>query len=83
MTPTSLTCREVAAFLMAYLDCELAAEQRAGFEAHLHECDECVAYLRSYEQTIRASKQAWRDPDAPADDVPERLVRAILAARRR
>ena len=33
-----LTCRELFGFLAAYLDGELAAEARAGFEAHLSVC---------------------------------------------
>jgi hypothetical protein len=43
-----------------------------------------VAYLRSYEATIRLGRAAFRGPDArDCDDVPEELVAAVLAARRR
>ena len=84
MTAIDLTCREVSEFLLAYLDHELKAEQRAAFEGHLRDCDECVRYLRSYERTVRLGKAAWRDADAPgAGPIPERLVEAILAVRRR
>lgn len=85
MANADLTCREVADFLSDYLEHALSAEQRGAFETHLHECDDCVLYLRSYEDTIRLSRAAYRDADAPAAaaGVPERLVRAILAARRR
>jgi anti-sigma factor RsiW len=78
---TDLTCRDVADFLMAYLDRELDPNRRTAFEAHLAECDECVRYLRSYDRTVRLAKAAGRDPDEPAD-VPEQLVRSILAARK-
>ena len=79
-----LTCRQVADFLMAYLDHELDTAARAAFDAHLHECDECVLYLRSYVDAVRLGKAAYRDPDAAATDVmPEQLVRAVLAARKR
>ena len=79
-----LTCRDVVAFLMEYLDQSLAPPQRADFEAHLASCDECVAYLRRYAQTIRLGRAAFADPDAAAEGhVPRRLVEAILAARRR
>jgi hypothetical protein len=41
-----------------------------------------VTYLRNYEATIRLGKAACKqDHDAVADDVPEEMVQAILAAR--
>jgi anti-sigma factor (TIGR02949 family) len=76
-----LTCRDVAEFLMAYLDRELDPPQRSAFESHLAVCDECVRYLRSYEQTVRLAKAAGREADEP-DALPERLVRSIIAARK-
>jgi len=80
----TLTCREVVAFLMDYLAHSLDPAQRAEFEAHLVDCDECVAYLRSYEQTVRLGRAAFDDADAAAEaHVPRQLVEAILAARRR
>jgi anti-sigma factor RsiW len=78
---TELTCRDVAEFLMAYLDRELDPPQRTAFEAHLAGCDECVRYLRAYEQTVRLARAAGHDTDEP-EAVPERLVRSILAARK-
>jgi anti-sigma factor RsiW len=82
MTP--LTCRDAVAFLMDYLAQSLAPPQRAEFEAHLATCDECVTYLRTYEQTLRLGRAAFADDDAPAEaHIPLRLVEAILAARRR
>ena len=78
-----MTCREVADFIMAYLDAELPARQRAELDAHLAECPDCVAYLESYETTVKLGKRAFADLDAPAEgELPERLVRAIVAARR-
>jgi anti-sigma factor RsiW len=82
--PVELTCREFADFLMAYDDGELPPAERARFDAHLDECPDCVAYLQSYRATIALGKQAFADEDAAAaDEVPEQLVQAILAARRR
>ena len=77
-----MTCQEVAEFLMDYLNGELAQKQRAVFEEHLGICPDCVAYLRSYELTIKTTKSACahaHDPDS--NEVPEDLIRAILAAR--
>jgi anti-sigma factor RsiW len=76
-----MTCRELIEFLMAYLDGELPPEERARFDEHLAECPACVDYLRTYQQTIRLEKAACaEEPDCK--DVPEELIRAILAARR-
>jgi anti-sigma factor RsiW len=80
---TELTCRDVAEFLMAYLAHELEPAQREAFEAHVAVCDRCVAYIRSYEQTVRLGKAAFGRLDQPVDEqVPQELVAAILAARR-
>jgi anti-sigma factor RsiW len=77
-----VTCQEVADFLMDYLNGELSQPQRAVFETHLCICPDCVAYMQSYEITIKASKAAWDQVhDRDANDVPEDLIRAILAAR--
>jgi anti-sigma factor RsiW len=84
MAVRELTCREVADFLMAYDDGELAAPERAAFDAHLAQCPDCVAYLQSYRATVALGKRAFADENAAArNHVPEELVRAVLAARRR
>lgn len=84
MPAQELTCREFAAFLMAYDDGELRPSERAAFDAHLSECPDCVTYLKSYRATVALGKQAFADEDGDAEGhVPEELVQAILAARRR
>jgi anti-sigma factor RsiW len=67
---------------MEYLSGELPALERVAFEEHIEECPDCKAYLATYEETIRLSKVACRDVDVPID-VPEDLVRAVVAARTR
>ncbi len=74
-----LTCREVAEFLAAYLDGELPDEQRATFEEHLDLCPPCVHYLEEYRHTIDLGKKACKEERRP--EVPESLIRAILASR--
>jgi anti-sigma factor RsiW len=78
-----VTCREFADFMMDYLSGELSSESRAPFEHHLSLCANCQKYLTSYEETVKLGKRAFAVDDAalPAD-VPEELVKAILAARR-
>jgi anti-sigma factor RsiW len=79
-----MTCREFADFMMEYLSDELPSGSRSAFEHHLSVCRNCRRYLTSYEQSIKLGKHAFEQDDAlvPAS-VPEELVKAILAARRR
>ena len=77
-----ITCRELIDFLYLYLENELSRERRQEFERHLGVCGPCRAYIREYEASIRLGKDAFADPDRPADETaPEELVRAILASR--
>ncbi len=77
-----MTCRELVDFLMDYLEGKLGAEERLVFEGHLDDCPMCGDYLDSYKETIRLGKSLCDDPDGPVPtDVPEELVRGILAAR--
>jgi len=83
MIDDELTCREFIAFIIDYLDGELDARQSSLFETHLDECPDCVHYLESYRATSVLAAQAMTQPSLPVpDDVPEDLVRAVLAARR-
>jgi anti-sigma factor RsiW len=82
MMPETMTCREVSEFLMAYLDDELPVRKRRVFEEHLHECEDCVAYLESYKATIELGKAAFDcDDDGVPASVPDELVQAILRSR--
>jgi anti-sigma factor RsiW len=79
-----MTCRELLDFLDDWVSGDLPRDVRGRFDGHLGGCAECVAYLGSYEDTIRLGKAAFGPPDDPVPaDVPEGLVRAILAARDR
>ncbi len=79
-----MTCQELVDFLMAYLDQELAPDVRRVFEDHIGECPPCLAYLDSYRETVRLGQSLCADPkSAVPDDVPEALIRGILAARKR
>jgi len=79
-----VTCREFADFIADYRSGEVSADARATFEHHLGLCANCRNYLTSYEETVKLDKRAFEDDEAhvPAA-VPEDLVKAILAARRR
>lgn len=77
-----VTCREFAEFLADYLDGELAASARSEFDFHLSRCPSCVAYMNTYRATRELARVAMTAPDDPVPpEVPEELVRAVLAAR--
>jgi anti-sigma factor RsiW len=84
--PAALSCREFVEVILAYLDGELDARRREVFEAHLHACPACVDYLASYRETVALAGTVGQDGESERgvpEDVPEELVRAVLAARRR
>lgn len=80
--PYMITCREMDAFIVDYLDNTLPERQRRIFDMHLRMCRDCRLYLESYKQVMSLSKAACDDPDEPVpDEVPPDLVKAIISAR--
>jgi len=80
--PLMITCRELEEFVLDFLDGTLAPRKRLVFKLHLLVCRECRDYLASYTQAIELGKAVFRHPDEQVpEEVPEDLVRAILAAR--
>jgi anti-sigma factor RsiW len=78
---SELTCRDVAAFLLDYLEDELPARTRSRFEEHIAACLDCRAYIASYGQTVQLAREASQYPDGLGlADVPEALVQAVLGA---
>jgi anti-sigma factor RsiW len=78
-----MTCRELADFLMAYLDGELEESERRVFDEHLELCPPCKDYLVTYRECVEAGRRACESEDAQPEHVPEGLIQAILAARGR
>lgn len=80
VTPADdMTCRDVAAFLMAYLDGELAVEPRRAFDDHLAQCSSCVRYVEHYRRTVAMAQATGQSiDDVP---VPSGVLRAIRQAR--
>jgi len=84
VTRPLLTCKQLIDFLDGYVEEELSADERAEFDRHLALCPPCIAYLESYRATVRLGRSALAPSEEEApNDVPEALVHAILAARRR
>ena len=78
----ALTCRELTGFLADYFAGVLSPEIRLAFDRHVADCEECAVYMRAYADTLRLAKDAYAETPV-GDDVPERLVKAVLAAVRR
>jgi hypothetical protein len=49
-----LTCQQVTALLVEYVNDTLAPETRHVLQEHLRDCADCLAFLRTYRATIRA-----------------------------
>ena len=75
-----VTCEQVVGLVAEYLTGAMAPETRAAFEAHLQGCDNCLAFLNTYKQTVTAV-QAVRFEDLPEE--MEARVRDCLANRMR
>ncbi|HEV7241112.1 MAG TPA: zf-HC2 domain-containing protein [Thermoanaerobaculia bacterium] len=74
-----MNCSElITTFLADYFDGTLPPDMLADFEHHLDVCDSCVAYLRTYRETITMAAAAGTAPRVDMLDVPEELVKAIL-----
>jgi predicted anti-sigma-YlaC factor YlaD len=80
--PLMITCEVFEGFILDYLEGDLSERQRAVFEFHLKICRECRDYLAAYERSMAIGKALFAEPAAPLpDEVPEDLVKAVLAAR--
>jgi len=72
-----MPCRELVEVITDYLEDALPADDRARFEAHLHECGPCRDYVEQFREVIAASGRL-----APEDVPPEtrdELARAFRA----
>ncbi len=79
--PMMLTCGELESFMVDYLDGTLPKPQRRKFDLHLWLCRDCRRYLEAYKRAISLSQAAFSDSNEPLpEDVPEDLVKGILAA---
>lgn len=77
-----ITCQEVVEYLMAYVNDELSPAERTAMEAHLKVCPACVTFLATYRQTLLYESAAFSRPELE-QAMPEELIQAILAARKK
>jgi anti-sigma factor RsiW len=59
-----LTCQQVTDVISHYINGEMDAATTRSFEAHLHGCTDCTAFLNTYRGTMRAVR-ALRYEDVP------------------
>ena len=72
-----MTCRELAELLIDFVAGELPPEHRATVQKHLDFCPPCLAYLETYQLTIRLTR---RLPCAPLPAELEQRLRVALQA---
>jgi anti-sigma factor RsiW len=71
-----MTCRRVVELLIDYVSGELPPEHREVVDRHLHGCPPCVAFVESYQLTIRLTRQL------PCEPLPGPLVERLKACLR-
>lgn len=75
-----LTCREFLDLLLQFVENEAGTELAALCRRHLEVCRACREYLASYQETRRLARAASGTPAGAEAELPEDLMRQILAA---
>ena len=78
--PSRVTCEQAAALLLDYVTGILDPVTILVLERHLSGCDDCVAFLQTYKETIRATRTLRYD-DMPGK-LQNRLLRTLHAKMR-
>jgi anti-sigma factor RsiW len=77
-----LTCRELIGRLADFSCGDLPAAEARESKRHLTRCESCAGYWRSYRTTVALARAAYANRNAGPPEIPEELVRGILAAAR-
>lgn len=72
--PSRVTCEQATALLLDYVSGTLDPATTLIVERHLARCADCVAFLQTYKETIRATRSLRYD------DMPEELQYRLLHA---
>ncbi len=75
--PTRVTCEQATALLIDYVTGELDPATTLVLEKHLARCVDCVVFLRTYKETIRATRTLRYD-DMPGE-LQDRLLQTLHA----
>jgi hypothetical protein len=74
---TGQTCQQVTELIYDYLNDRLIPPVKRDFERHLRLCPDCVGFLNTYKNSIRAIRSL------PAEDVPPGVRDSLLNFLRR
>jgi anti-sigma factor RsiW len=70
--PGRVTCEQATALLLDYVSGTLDPATTLILERHLARCDDCVAFLQTYKETIRVTRTLGYE------DMPEELQNRLL-----
>jgi anti-sigma factor RsiW len=70
---TPITCEQVTALLIDYVAGDLDPASTLVLEQHLQNCPDCVAFLRTYRESIRRTRTLRYE------DIPEELQDRVHA----
>jgi anti-sigma factor RsiW len=70
--PSRVTCEQATALLLDYVAGTLDSATTLILERHLARCDDCVAFVQTYKETLRATRTLRYD------DMPEELQNRLL-----
>ena len=74
----SLTCQQITDAIIDYLTGAMRPESARRFADHLRRCPDCVAFLNTYESTVRATRSLSYE-DVP-DEMRARVRQFLLTA---
>lgn len=69
-----VVCMSGVELLMEYMEDALAPDVRAAIETHVAGCQRCVAFMASYQDSLRIMRDATRT------EIPSDLEASLLAA---
>jgi anti-sigma factor RsiW len=78
--PTRVTCKQATALLLDYITGALDPATTLVLERHLERCDDCVAFLQTYKETLHAMRTLRYD-DMPGE-LQNRLLQTLHAKMR-
>lgn len=73
--PTRVTCEQATALLLDYITGALDPVTTLVLERHLERCVDCVAFIQTYKETIRATR-TLRYEDMPGE-LQNRLLQTL------
>ncbi|MEM6647989.1 MAG: zf-HC2 domain-containing protein [Bacteroidota bacterium] len=69
-----VSCEEVNAFIVEYVDQQLDPELTAAFDRHIAKCACCTKFLQQYRTTLALVAETAEDPAMPDELVDETLA---------